>query len=303
MNASSNKIPGLLVAPLTPFDQDLKLDVPSLQTEIDYVVKECNAAMVIAAGVEAQEYHYLSMADRKTLIKETIAAVGQRCPVGVGVSHASYRTSIELAHYAQDLGAQALQILAPLRPFGGVAHPSEVISYFELIAKETDLPIILYLNAGPGADLTIPQTIELAQLDKITMIKESSRDLSRVSQLIEKVHHAGLAEYFTTMQMLLITLQLGGAGATMPPPAAELANLVIQAFLKVDYVEAARLQRQFALFPANWMHRGLTPTMKQSMKYLGRGIGDPYPPFGVFTDKEKEELFAHLAKLDLKPKN
>lgn len=303
MNTFSLRTPGLLVAPLTPFDQDLKLDIPSLKSEIDYVVNECNAAMVIAAGVEAQEYHYLSMADRRTLIKETIAAVDKRCPVGVGVSHASFKTSIELAHYAQELGAEALQILAPLRPFGGVAHPSEIVSYFELISKETDLPIILYLNAGPGADLTIPQTIELAQLEKITMIKESSRDLSRVSQLIEKIQHAGLAQYFTTMQMLLISLQLGGAGATMPPPAAELANLVVQAFLKGDYVEAARLQRQFALFPANWMHRGLTPTMKQSMKYLGRGIGDPYPPFGVFTDKEREDLIAHLKTLDLKPKN
>jgi 4-hydroxy-tetrahydrodipicolinate synthase len=302
MKASAVRTPGLLVAPLTPFDQDLKLDIPSLRSEIDYVVNECNAAMVIAAGVEAQEYHYLSMADRRTLIKETIAAVDKRCPVGVGVSHASFKTSIELAHYAQELGAEALQILAPLRPFGGVAHPSEVISYFELISKETDLPIILYLNAGPGADLTIPQTIELAQLEKITMIKESSRDLSRVSQLIEKIQHVGLAQYFTTMQMLLISLQLGGAGATMPPPAAELANLVVQAFLKGDYVEAARLQRQFALFPANWMHRGLTPTMKQSMKYLGRSIGEPYPPFGVFTDKEREDLVAHLKTLDLKPK-
>lgn len=303
MTALKVKKPGLLVAPLTPFDSDLKLNVPALVTEIDYVVNECNASMVIAAGVEAQEYHYLSMADRKNLIKETIQSVNKRCPVAVGVSHASYKTSIELAQYAQNLGAQAIQVLAPLRPFGGIAPISEIVSYFELIGKETDLPIILYLNAGPGADLTIPQTIELAQLDKITMIKESSRDLSRVSQLIEKIHHRGIADYYTTMQMLLITLQLGGAGATMPPPAAELANMVIQAFLKGEFVEAARLQRQFALYPANWMHRGLTPTMKQSMKYLGRDIGDPHPPFGEFSEKEKDELVAHLKTMDLKPRN
>lgn len=302
MNTIKIKKPGLLVAPLTPFDIDLKLNVSALREEINYVVNECNAAMVIAAGVEAQEYHYLSMSDRKNLIKETIAAVDKRCPVAVGISHASYKTSIELANYACDLGAQAIQLLAPLRPFGGVAPVSEIISYFELIAKETELPIILYLNAGPGADLTIPQTIELASLDKIKMIKESSRDLSRVSQLIEKIHHAGIAEYYTTMQMLLITLQLGGAGATMPPPAAELANRIIQEYLNGNYQEAARLQRQFALYPANWMHRGLTPTMKQSMRILGRDIGDPYPPFGAFTQKEVDELANHLKSMDLKIK-
>ena len=299
---SAKPKPGLLVAPLTPFDSQLKVNHKQLGDQIDYVVNDCKAAMVIAAGVEAQEYHYLSMQERRELIQQTIELVGGRCSVGVGVSHASYKTSIELAQFAEKSGAQALQVLAPLRPFGGVATIDEIIAYYELIAKETSLPIILYLNAGPGADLTVPQTIELAKLDRIKMIKESSRDLSRVSQLIEKIQHGGIAQYFTTMQMLLITLQLGGAGATMPPPAAELANKVIEAFEAGDMNEAARIQRQFTLFPSTWMHRGLTPTMKQAMRYLNRDIGEPYPPFGRFNEQEVSALVAHLKTLDLKPK-
>ena len=43
--------PGLIVAPLTPFTPDLKVDEPSLQRQIDYVVKDCRATMVVAAGV------------------------------------------------------------------------------------------------------------------------------------------------------------------------------------------------------------------------------------------------------------
>ena len=124
-------------------------------------------------------------------------------------------------------------------------------------ARETGLPITLYLNPGPGADVSIPDTIALAKLPKVQLIKESSRDLARVSRLIVEIDRAGHARYFTTMQMLLATLQLGGSGATMPPPGSEIARHVIDAFVAKDYERAAEIQLQFALFPAKWMHRGL----------------------------------------------
>ena len=69
--------------------------------------------------------------------------------------------------------------------------------------------------------------------------------------------------------MLLITLILGGSGATMPPPAAEIARHVIDAFLAKDYERAAELQLQFALFPSKWMHRGLAPV------HVGRERSQP----------------------------
>ena len=64
------------------------------------------------------------------------------------------------------------------------------------------------------------------------------------------------------MQMLLASIQLGGSGATMPPPASEIARRVIDAFVAKDYERAAEIQLQFALFPSKWMHRGLAPAMK-----------------------------------------
>ncbi|MFY8178002.1 MAG: dihydrodipicolinate synthase family protein, partial [Limnohabitans sp.] len=69
------KLPGLIVPPLTPFTEDLKVDEKALQAGVNYVVEDCNAAMVIAAGVEAQEYHYLTMDERKNLIARTLEYV------------------------------------------------------------------------------------------------------------------------------------------------------------------------------------------------------------------------------------
>src|SRR5262245_7717681 len=111
------ELPGLIVAPLTPFTTSLDVDVPALRRQIDYVVDDCRATMVVAAGVETQEYTYLSFEQRKALIRNTVECVAGRVPVMVGISHPSSRTAIELAHFAEELGAAAVQLLAPLRPF------------------------------------------------------------------------------------------------------------------------------------------------------------------------------------------
>ena len=286
--------PGLIVAPLTPFTTDLDVDEPALRREIDYVVRDCRPSMVVAAGVETQEYTYLSLDERKGLIRRTIELVDGRAPVMVGVSHASFRTAIELANEAERLGAAAVQLLAPLRPFAGPPTQADLIVYFEAVALETRLPITLYLNPGPGADESIADTIALAKLPGVQLIKESSRDLARVSRLIVELDRAGQARYFTTMQMLLATLELGGSGATMPPPGSAIARHVIDAFVAKDHLRAAELQLQFALFPSKWMHRGLAPTMKAAMNLIGIPVGDPYPPYAPLSREETAALAAFL---------
>ena len=76
--------PGLIVAPLTPFTPALELDVPALRRQIDYVVEHCGATMVVAAGVETQEYTYLSLEARKALVRATIEKLGISSKKDVG---------------------------------------------------------------------------------------------------------------------------------------------------------------------------------------------------------------------------
>jgi 4-hydroxy-tetrahydrodipicolinate synthase len=212
------------------------------------------------------------------------------------------KVAVELAHLSEDLDAAAIQLLAPQRPFAGPPTTEDLVAFFEAVARETRLPITLYLNPGPGADVSIPDTIALAKLPQVLFIKESSRDLARVSRLIVEIDRTGLARYFTTMQMLLITLLLGGSGATMPPPAAEIARHIIDAFADGDYAGAAQLQLQFALFPSKWMHRGLAPVMKAAMNLIGVPAGAPYPPYSPLRPEELDALSYFLKTSVLMPR-
>ncbi len=294
------KLPGLIVAPLTPFHpKSLAVDWKALEREIDYICDDCKAAMISVSGVETSEYHYLSFTERKELIKRTAAMIAKRSSLVVGISHPNTSTALELAGLAAELNAEAVQVLAPQRPYGGQPGTQELVDYFGTIADKSPLPLLLYLNPGPGADVGPDATIAITKLDKVKYVKESSRDLARVSRLIVEIDHAGHARYFTTMQMLLITLMLGGSGATMPPPACYIAAKIIDAFVAKDYEKAAKLQLEFALFPAKYQSKGLAPVMKAAMEYIGLPLGDPYPPFPALTEDEKSALNKALSRTSL----
>ncbi|HZU07080.1 MAG TPA: dihydrodipicolinate synthase family protein [Chloroflexota bacterium] len=293
------RTPGIIAAALTPFTPERRLDVAALERQIDYLIEDCHAAAVSIGAVETAEYTVLSFEDRKELIRRGVAAVAGRVPAIVGVSHPHLPTAIALAHLAEEVGAAAVQALAPLRPWGGPPSTAEVVRYYEELARHTRLPIVVYLNPGPGAELSIATCIELSRLESVRYFKESSRDLRRVSRLLEEIDRAGHARYFTTMEMLLITLMLGGPGATMPPPAVRIGEELCAAFAAGDYVRAAELQRKFALFPARWIHYGLTPVMKAAMRHIGIDLGEPAPPYEGLSAADQAALAAELDRIGL----
>ncbi len=285
------KLPGLIVAPLTPFNKsDLSVDWKALKREIDYICDDCKAAMISVSGVETSEYHYLTFDQRKELIRRTAEMIDGRSELVVGVSHPNANIAMELVGLASELKAAAAQVLAPQRPFGGEPTTQELVDYFGMIADKSPLPLLLYINPGPGADVGIEATVAITKLDKVKYVKESSRNLARVMRLIVEVDHAGHARYFTTMQMLLATLMLGGSGATMPPPGCYIAAKIIDAFNAKDYERAAKLQLEFAQFPAKFQAKGLAPVMKAAMELIDIPLGDPYPPFPALTKDEKKAL-------------
>lgn len=292
-------IRGIIAPVLTPFTSAGRVDERALEREIDYVIDVCRADAVEAAAVETQEYHFLSHEERRRLIIATVELVRNRVPVIAGVSHPNLRVAVELARLAEDLGAAAVQSLIQLRPFGGQPTTAEAVRCFTELGRETRLPIVAYHNPGPGAEASLDTMLEVARIDQVVAFKESSRDLRRVGRLLEEIDRAGHARYFTTMEMLLITLQLGGPGATMPPPAARIGADVVRAVRNGDVKAAIESQRKFSLFPARWIGHGLAPVLKAAMRIVGVDVGDPHPPFEPLPPEAYRTLALHLEELGL----
>ena len=286
------KLPGNVVPPVTPFDAGGAVDYALLRAELDWLIGSSRPAAICVAGVEAQEYQYLSEAARRELIRETIAAIAGRVPALVGISHASYRRSIELAAYAFELGASAVQVLLPNRPSGGAATTAEIVAYFEAIVRESPLPVVAYHNQGPGADLGVPALMEVLAIDGVAGLKESSRNQRFLANLLREAQARNTGRIFTTLEVLLGTLILGAAGGTMPAPGSALAAMLVEAFAAGDLATAVRVQQLLSEMPARWIANGLVAVSKASLTAIGLDCGPTYPPFGTVATKDAHEIRA-----------
>jgi 4-hydroxy-tetrahydrodipicolinate synthase len=290
-------INGIIGACLTPFTKDERINYDALEREIDFIVADCDAISI--AAVEAAEYTMISMEDRKELMRRGTEMVGKRIPVILGASCPSPREVILLADFAASVGADLVQVLMPLRSWGGQPTIAELMEYYNEIASASPLPVVVYHNPGPGADPPIETFVKLSDLYNVQYFKESSRDITKISRLVEQVELAGKGHYFTTMQPLLTTLMMGGSGATMPPPGTRIGAQVVRAYRDGDLDRARYWQRFFSLFPGKWAAYGLPPVMKSAMRHFGINLGDPARPYSPVTPRDHAQIGQFLRQIGI----
>jgi 4-hydroxy-tetrahydrodipicolinate synthase len=261
---------------LTPFDDQGRVKFDVLKQEIDFIVEDADAITI--AAVEAAEYTMLSIEERQEIMRQAVQMVDGRIPVILGASHPAPAKVIELAEYCAKIGGDMVQVLMPLRPWG---------------------PVIAYHNPGPGADPNMENTIRISEIFNVCAFKESSRDIVKITRLIEEIELSGNARYFTTMQPLLMTLVMGGSGATMPPPGTKIGARVVKAFREGNMEEAKYWQRFYSLFPAKWAAYGLPPVMKSALRHFGLEMGDPIPPYKPVTPRDHAQIGEFLRQIGL----
>ena len=121
----------------TPFHDDESLDLESFERLIRF-----NAALgVDAVTVTALlgESNRLTDDERGRLVTTAVKAAG-KLPVIVGTSHTGTAATIALSRQAADLGATAVMITPSQQP---VPNDKTVFDYFQRIAKQVTLPIVL----------------------------------------------------------------------------------------------------------------------------------------------------------------
>jgi 4-hydroxy-tetrahydrodipicolinate synthase len=295
----TERLTGIICACLTPFDERDRVDYRALEREIDYIAERCGVDAISIAAVEASEYTRLTWEERQELLARAIEMVDGRLPTIAGCSHQNPRMVAELAEGAAKAGADLIQVLIPTRPWGGDPEPGELVEYFTEVAGQSPLPIVAYHNPGPGADPDYATFVKLSTNARIQYFKESSRETRKIARMCEEIDRAGNAGYFTTMQPLLMTLIMGGSGATMPPPGAKIGANVVRCFRDGDLDGARRWQRLYAAFPSKWPAYGLPPVMKAALQEIGVDIGDPSRPYQTVSPSDRLQIRELLHEAEL----
>lgn len=173
---------GVYPAVLTPFKED---------DTIDYEMFDINIARQLEAGVDGiilggslGEASTLSGQEKIELLKHTLRFVAGKVPVVMNIAEQATKVAIDLAQQAEQAGANGLMLLPPMRYF---ADDFETVEYFKAIAQSTSLPIMLYNNPYDyKVGITLDMFEQLAAVPNIVAVKESTRDVSNVTRMINR---------------------------------------------------------------------------------------------------------------------
>lgn len=289
-------ITGIIAPVLTPFDETGELQPEHIEDSVAFTL-ECGCHAVVASGTGVQETAALTPGERKTVISETINVVDGEVPVLAGVSYPAQPVVNELVAHAEQEGADA--VLA-MPPWGVSPSDEAILRYYENIDAETDLPILLYNNPS----VTVNMSKELmarvaAEVDGVDYVKESSRDYQKLAWLFERVHKGSDTEVFTTMDVLLPTLQTIGTGVITPAPLSKPSMEVYEAFENGDFESALTAQRTFGDFPPEEAESGLTPVCKASTEIAGVSVGKPREPYAGLSEEGRTAIENWMDEVDI----
>lgn len=285
---------GIIPPLITPLHENFTLDYPSLIKTIEHIIS-AGVHGVFILGTTG-EFSSLSPDVKNELISMTCAKVDGRIPVLVGITDCSFNESLKLASKAKDSGAKAV-VAAP--PFYMNIDQTELINYYQKLADEVELPLLLYnMPSHTGISININSVETLASHPNIIGIKDSSGDLSYFESLTELFSKK---PDFTVLvgpeEYLVETINMGGhggvsGGANLFPA---LYVKLYEAIIAKNSTQIEALQVTVLFLSQNLYNHGTYKSnylkgLKASMAFSGLCKGILALPLCAFTDQEKESL-------------
>ena len=162
---------GAGVALITPMNEDGSVNYEKLRELLEFHVANKTDAIIICGTTG--EASTLSDEEHLECIRFACEVINKRIPVIAGTGSNCTQSAIELSKEAEKSGVDGLLLVTP---YYNKATQNGLKAHYKAIAKEVNVPIILY-NVPSRTGLNIePETcLELSKIDNIVAIKEASR--------------------------------------------------------------------------------------------------------------------------------
>lgn len=274
-----------LTAMVTPFSEDLSLDLDGAQKLANYLVENGNDGVVVAGTTG--ESATLSHQEQIDLIAAVKDALPDH-PVIAGVGSNNTSAALDLTERAAEVGADGLLHVTPY-----YNRPSQegLRQHFTTVCSATDLPVILYDIPGrTGRKISSDLLLDLFALPTVAGLKDAAGDPAETAEVIRRAERQGLeiSVYSGDDSITLPLLSVGAVGVIGVAThwaGAEMAEM-IAAYRKGD-VDLAR-QINARLIPSyNFETGDLAPNpvpSKVMMNLLGVSVGDCRSPMGPTPD-------------------
>ena len=285
----------LLTAMVTPMRADGSLDLAGAAALATYLVDEQGNDGLVINGTTG-EAPTTTDAEKETLLRAVVEAVGGRAHVVAGVGTNDTHHTVELARAAEKAGANGLLVVAP---YYNKPPQAGILRHFTAVADATGLPSLLYdIPHRTGVAIATETIVRLADHERIVGVKDAKGDLTATSWVLKRT---GLAYYSGEDALTLPMLAVGGVGVvgTSTHLTGDLTKKMIEAYDNGDTGGALTLHRQLLpLFTGIFRTQG-TILVKAAMKARGLPGGAVRSPLVDATAAELEQLRADCAEAGL----
>lgn len=178
-NTLRNKLSGVIAFPVTPFKENLSLDLPGLHHNLTKLLEHPISAIVAAGGTG--EMYSLTPSEYARVIELTAHAIEDRVPVIAGVGFGQ-RLGVEMAQAAEKAGADGILAFPPYYPN---ADDHGLFEYYRAIGEATRLGMLIY--SRDWANFNPAMVERLTAIPTLVAWKDGQGDIRRLQAIMNRV--------------------------------------------------------------------------------------------------------------------
>ncbi len=285
---------GVVAFPITPFRDDLSLDIEGLRHNLTQLMKHPVCAVVAAGGTG--EVYSLTPSEHALVVETTVEIVNGRAPIIAGVGF-NQMLAIELAKQSAKAGADAILALPPYYPN---ADDEGLVEYYRAIGDATQLGLLIYSRDWANFSPAMVERLA-AKIPSLVAWKDGQGDIRRFQMIINRVgdrlywiggagddtvpgyYSIGIRTYTSSIATVAPKLSLALHEAAANGRSDELAQLMSDCVIPLYALRARRKGYEVS-------------AMKAMMDMVGLRGGPVRPPLPNVRSEERDELRAMLEK-------
>jgi 5-dehydro-4-deoxyglucarate dehydratase len=183
MASPTLELDGLLAFPLTPFTDDLELNLDGFAEHVENHVAAGAGALFVACGTG--EFSSLSPDEHAAVLRRAREVVAGRIPVWVGAGGGAAAAKAGIAA-AQAGGADGVLLLPPYLVTG---PPAGLVDYVRYAVGDSSIPVVAYHRA-PGV-FTTASALSLLDIPSVAGVKDGYGDVELMTRIITTIRSAG----------------------------------------------------------------------------------------------------------------
>ena len=285
---------GAGVALITPMNEDGSVNYEKLRELLEFHVANKTDAIIICGTTG--EASTLSDEEHLECIRFACEVINKRIPVIAGTGSNCTQSAIELSKEAEKSGVDGLLLVTP---YYNKATQNGLKAHYKAIAKEVNVPIILYNVPSRTGTRLAPQTVvDLChEVPNIVGVKDATGDISEVAELMS-LAKGTVDVYSGNDDQIVPVLSLGGKGVI-----SVLSNILpkethdmVASYLEGDVAKSCEMQlKYFDLVKALFCEVNPIP-VKKALNLMGMEVGSLRLPLTEMGDANAKRLEEEMRK-------